>query len=74
MPAVESGAPLIQYLQEAEGKGFLEDLGLTVEKDDLRIHLVNVTSGSWLPEVSNVPIWSHYLMIIVPLYSNVKLS
>lgn len=54
--------------------GILEDLGLTVEKDDLRIHLVNVTSGSWLPEVSNVPIWSHYLMIIVPLYSNVKLS
>ena len=45
-----------------------------MEKDDLRIHLVNVTSGSWLPEVSSVPIWSHYLMIIVPLYSNVKLS
>lgn len=74
LPAIESGAPLIEYLHEANGKGILEDLELTVEKDDLRIHLVNVTSGSWLPEVSNVPIWSHYLMIIVPLYSNIKLS
>ena len=74
MPLIESGAPLLDYLEmESPEFNYTYD-GILDNNDKFIIHKLNLTSGSWLPEQVSDPIWTHPLIIIIPKYNNEKME
>ena len=74
MPLIESGQPLIDYLEmESPLYNYTYD-GILDENDKFIIHKLNLTSGAWLPDHVSNALWYHPLIIIIPKYNNEKMK
>ena len=74
MPLIESGQPLIDYLEmESPHYNYTYD-GVLDDNDKFIIHKLNFTSGVWLANHVSSPHWHHPLIVIIPKYNNQKMA
>ncbi|KNC54719.1 autocrine proliferation repressor protein A [Thecamonas trahens ATCC 50062] len=61
-----SAGPLYDYVHAPDDDYTYEVMNQTIKGVDFTVYNVFLTSGEWMPQYSNKPMWTHWLQVCVP--------